>query len=444
VTSTELHEIKDIPITQRKLRIFINAIESSELKIIWAGSESYHKINPGKHTPVIVKHGNDENHLLSIECISGKCEVGNIDINHSWKVNEYYQKKYPDQTEILLKSNCDLSNVSGNFLEDLEEHIFFQSTGVNDYSAITQLKTNVKINNIPKKNDDWIGLSPKQTLSIEIYVPPPAGIRTCEEIGNHKVKVVNTYNKSFIDSLDKRFYEYIPKKLSNFDIAWNENLFTGYKMPYATAIRIQSQLVDNIEFIKNRHVIDLGPYRGDFLYPCVKLGCASVVGVQPMENHNVAINLALNNLGHNEVAKAIWGDAYDLHELINLCKGKDTLLVLGLIYHLNNHYQFFETITRSDITALVIDTSVSHDGHNHLTNSEPNIRYWLERQDVDTTGWELNGVDKEWTWVGSPNLSWLTNTLKHMGWKIKSTTLTKSLRLLTPQLMYRGVVTAYR
>ncbi len=163
-----------------------------------------------------------------------------------------------------------------------------------------------------------------------------------------------------------------------------------------------------------------------------------------MSDYNTAINQALAGLNYSDRACAIWGDAYDLSGLEHILKNQDTLLMLGVLYHLNNHYQLLETITRSDLTGLVIDISVLDDDLDHYTSTDPKIKWITEQQNVDESGWELNGVNKNWTWVGHPNAAWVIQTLQYLGWQIKSSVMHSALRTRKPQLRHRGIVTAYK
>lgn len=426
----------------RKIRVYINAQETSTFVVTWCGTHSEYTAEPGEYLSVILEQTNQDN-SLEITCIAGKISVGPIDVNHSWTVNPYFRLKYPDIAEQFLSNGCDLSLVSEDFLNDINTQSLFISTGENKFGAIENLKINPTVNGTPVLSD-WITVDQGETFATDVYITEAAvQPDNIEQQSQHKVQWIRDYDQQFIDNLDKRFHEYVDKKLENPALKWNNNLFAGYDIPYIDKVRIQSQLLNNVEFIKNQHIVDLGPHKGQFLYPCIELGCASITGVQPLEEHNTAITQACYHLGHGDIAKSIWGDAYDLDELIKLCKGKDTLLCLGLIYHLNNHYALFDAITQSDVSAVIVDRMVEPDDLEHYTQSTPSIDFRYEAQGP-ATGIELHSANRDLTWVGKPNAAWITNTLTHMGWKIKSTTMSSYTTLVHPQYRHRGVVTAYR
>lgn len=444
-TSTE---ILSIPNIVRKIRIWTACPEPSVVKVTWAGNQQVFHIDSQEHYPIIIAHGNESNNVLTIECSSGQVNIGCIDINYSWAINPHYTNLYTDQVQLLIESGFDLSKIESNFRNDLFNKDLFLSTGENDYSAVTNLVSNVQLNNQPQESRAWYCLTPGDCFSADVYITTPA-VKNQPASSAPLQKPVSSqwrysYDHDFVSKLDTRFYEYVNKKLADHTVQWSDQMFTGYCVPYADAIRMQVQLIDNIELIKNKRIVDLGTHRGQFLYPCIELGCQSITGAQPMPDYNQVINEALVKLNYSDRAQAIYGDAYDLPALSSILKDQDTLLMLGLVYHLNNHYQLLETVSRSDLTGLVIDVSITDDTLFHYTDSDPKIKWIPEQQHVDENGWELGGINKNWTWVGHPNAAWLIQTLQYLGWKIKSSVMHSSLRTRIPQLRHRGIVTAYR
>lgn len=444
-TSTE---ILSIPALVRKIQIWTDSPNPSTIAVNWAGNQQIFQLDSKEHCPIVVAHGHESNNLLTIECLSGQVNIGSVNINYSWKLNPYFVTRYADQVELLLNSGFNLSLVESNFREDLFTTDLFLSTGEDDYSAVAELVSNIQLNNQLQESNAWYCLQTGDCFSADIYVTTPAvenqptSVAPVQELVDSHWKY--SYDEDFVSKLDTRFYEYVNKKLADHTVQWTEQMFTGYHVPYGYAIRMQTQLIDNIELIKNKRIIDLGTHRGQFLYPCIELGCQSITGVQPMPDYNQAINEALAGLNYRDRASAIYGDAYDLPALSTILENQDTLLMLGLIYHLNNHYQLLETVTRTNLTGLVIDISVTDNDLAHYTDSSPAIKWLTEQQNIDEGGWEFAGIEKNWTWVGLPNAAWLIQTLQYLGWQIKSSVMHSALRTRKPQLRHRGIVTAYR
>lgn len=432
---------------KRKFRIWFNPDAKSSMLVIWNNTEQQLNLHPGTHSYVIIESDPVADNQLTIKCTSGSFSLAHVEINYSWTINSFFNDNYPTIVKLLESTNFDLSVATEEFLTDLKTNKFFISSGENNFSATTNICSNVKINDKSVTDFRSYKLVRGDILSTKLIITTPAD-ETNYTVDINQVDFpltwVSDYNKEFISKLDHRFYQYVDKKLANDSVVWEEGLFSEYKMPYGHAIRIQSQLLNNIELIKNKKILDLGCNRGEYLYPCLELGCESIVGAQPMNDYNEIINQGLYHLKYQDKAKVVWGDVYDLEGIRELIKDKDTVLLLGLMYHINNHYQLLETITRSDVTGLVIDISIFLYQLENWNNKLPLMVWNSESQDSATTGWELNGVNSNKTLVGWPNAAWIINALEYLGWTIKSNVIHASLRLQEPQLRYRGVITAYR
>jgi len=440
-------EILSIPKIVRKIQIWVYSNNSGTILVNWGSQRQSFLIDSQEHQPIIITHDNESNNILTIECLIGEVNIGSVNINYSSTINPYFTNKYPDQVEVLLKSDCNLNLIDSAFRNELANKDLFLSTGENGFSAVSQLVSNVQINNQCQDFKHWYCLNQHDIYSANIHVTTPEIKRQPQTLSPEQNLIEPVwkyhYDTSFISNLDTRFYEFVNKKLTDKNIQWNNQTFTGYRIPYSYAIRIQTQLIDNIELIQNKKIVDLGTDRGQFLYPCLELGCASITGAQTINEYNDVINQALTYLDYNDRANAIWGDAYDLVGLTQILKGKDTLLMLGLIYHLNNHYQLLEAITKTNLTGLVIDVSINA-GLDHHTDLEPKIKWKPEPKNIDVNGWEIGGINKNWMWVGIPNASWVIQTLQFFGWKIKSNVIHSYLRTSSPTLNNRGIITAYR
>jgi hypothetical protein len=440
----------------RQIRVWIKSnVSSSHIQIgCLNGTLLDLNLNNLKHHPIIVKLEDHSENTLEISVMSGEIEVGNIEINYSVKLNQYLKEKYPKEICMLLESNFDISKISEEFIKDLQQQDLFESTGLDDFSAVKDLRQLIKINgqNVPEKKSQWIKLCTEEYMSIKIYAPTPVlssdsknnfYYKTDKTSINLDFEVSKNYDQHFIDTIDTKFYEYVNTKLADKHTSWNDNLIK-YQLPYSYKLRIQTQLLDNRELIENRHVLDLGCDRGQFLYPCLLMNCKSITGAQPLENYNQTINEALYHLHLSDRAQAVYGNVYDLANLKILLHNKNTLLMLGLIYHVNNHYELLKTISESDIDAIVIDVAIKKDinHYKHYKSNIPSILYLHEKTGVDIHGIEIGNHSSITTFVGTPNAKWLIMTLEHMGWTIKSNKMISSLRNTHGNLSYRGIITA--
>jgi hypothetical protein len=440
-------EVKNIPVILRSFRIWIKSQAStSAVEIGFAnGSKKILELDSSCHSKIILQQSSHDQTQIEIKVLYGEVEVITVEINYSWKINPYFYNTHLDEIDNFINHEFDTSIISEKFFQDLQQHDLFESSGELEFSATANLAYNIRLNQTPLEDKNLChSLVTGDHLIFNVYITTPSIVdKRPTNDQNFNFVWTQGFDRSIIDSMDLRFYEFVNKKLTNKNVKWEPQTFSEYKLPYAYKTRIQAQLVDNVEFIKDRHVVDLGCERGQFLFPCTTLGCASVTGIQPLEDYNHVINQALTHLNLEKRASAVYGNVYDLDDLKNRLAGKDTLLCLGLLYHLNHHYQFLETVSTTNITALIIDVSIqSKPMLDFYCGTDPNIKYQFEKHGVDVHGWELDPMAKLNTFVGTPNAAWIINCLKHLGWKVKSNVLQSMVKL--PHLRYRGVISFYR
>jgi hypothetical protein len=433
----------------RKIRIWISSPAESRLNIYWDSDALVQDTlvtASTQHQSIDIDY--QQNKTLHIKCCSGCVHVVRAEINYNWEINQFYIDNFFNEVQTLLQSKFDLSKVSADFLGHLKTHDIFTSSGPERFSSSKNLFYNVKIDQLllPLGNEQYtINSGSEFSANIEhVDIAPIAPQLNNHLLPNKNIQWVSNYNEKFMSTIDTRFYEFINKKIASPKLTWENTVFTGYDLHYGDKIKFQTRLIVNQELIKDKHVVDLGTDRGQTLYPCVLLGCKSVTGVQPLPDRNAIVNYCLQHMKLDDRACVAFGDAYDLDNIKKLLDGKDTLLMLGLLYHLNNHYQLLAAVTDSDITGLVIELSIPGNYlFDHYVSDLPSITWSLE----NTTD-PLNGQDQQsrnnQTWVGRPNAAWVVQTLEFLGWSIKSNVMHSILTTSYPQLKYRGIITAYR
>lgn len=375
---------------------------------------------------------------ISIKCISGAIDIGNIESNFNVGINSFYQQNYSQELDAFLNSGCDLSTCSDEFELALQTYDIFNNTGEDEFSADRNLKLSVQINQVTlPTTHDWYSLLAGDQFAADIY------IRVLGDLVGSKGNPFNTppapiftkhYDITTVNKLDKQFY-----KLVDGDAA------TDVTTSYTFRIRLQSMLVDNQDLIKDRNVIDFGCDRGHFTYPCLPLGCRSVVGAQILKNNNDKINHAFEQLHLSEQGQAVECDVYNPEQLTSVLINIDTILFAGLIYHVNHHYSLLEQFTNSSATGLIVDVRIPTDlGIDFWLDEKPMLTWRYENQEDELTGFDVKAIDANQTYVGVPNASWIYNALSSLGWQVRSSVVTSRIRLHAPQYSYRGILTAVR
>jgi len=436
---------------QRKICIWISSPCPTTANVTCNNVKNAVSLTDIHHNDVIIDL-DTENPLIKIAATHESIHIGNIETNYSWQINPFFNIKFHKDTETFLKEKFDINNVSKSFVDHLETTDFLVSTGKDGFSATKNLKNNVKINgkNI-KKDKEWYELKPGDVFECYVSLPEPAFI---DENATSEITTTGydesmlfsekcqKYDKSFFDNMDTRFFEFVEKKVENREYRWEDCDFSEYTFDYTQKIRTQAQLVQNKNLIKNKNILDLGTHLGHFLYPCLELGCKSIIGAQYLEKYNFAINEALKSLNLEHKATAKFCDFYDAASLTPLLDNLDTILALGILYHINHHYDFLKVLSKSSASAIVLDTVIRD--KNHFIKNEPNISWINEIQTIDGNAKEIQGVNKQLSWVGFPNSAWLIQTMLHLGWNLESNRTVDTFTTTKPQLKTRGVLTFVR
>jgi len=442
---------------QRKISFWIKGTyDTNEFVVTTDLVTQRHLINDSQHYNFVVAFNDPKN--LKIQCLRGHVDLGQVDINYSWIINPYYHKNFPQDVDALLSSNFDLSHgqaqcsCSPEFIDSLQNHNFWIDSGADRYSATQELVLGPKINSIPTaKNNGWFEINAGDCLTFDLYVPRPSvDYATRNQVLAHEKNTqqfetvqLYSYDHDQINGITNQFQMYVDRYCADPTSCWTAISQPPSALPYTEKIRIQSQLINNLDLIKDRKLVDFGCDRGQYLYPSLMLGAGHVTGAQIVAKHNDGINAALEHMGLDHRACAVDCDIYDLDRVKQILDtGIETILCLGLIYHVNHHYQLLKTFSASSATAIVIDSMI-HDLDFYL-DPVPLIRWKEEHQHEHGNGIEIASSKPGLTWTGTPNAAWIWHALINLGWHPRSSTVTNSLALNYPQFRTRGVITATR
>ena len=123
----------------------------------------------------------------------------------------------------------------------------------------------------------------------------------------------------------------------------------------------------------------------------------------------------------------LFSDLYDKNALENLVTQHDTIILSGVFYHINNHYDLLKTICKQGKT-VIIETCLSlFEKHNSTQNIKvPSMVWELE----DTTG-SCNAYEenKSQSFVGYPNELWIKQALETLNMTVEYS---KNIKFTTP------------
>jgi 2-polyprenyl-3-methyl-5-hydroxy-6-metoxy-1,4-benzoquinol methylase len=174
----------------------------------------------------------------------------------------------------------------------------------------------------------------------------------------------------------------------------------------------------NKDILLGKNIVDFSCHTGMYSFAALNLGANSVVA---FDIRNEVLHVA--NLWKqihqvpDDKLKFIKLDIHDYTGITDICTGKDTALIPGVMYHIHDHYQVLEAVAKSGVKHLLIETSEHNT--NLVDSSEPNVAWGIEPSFELFGGWHDN---QDLVAVGSPNGAWFKSITSLLGYTHLSTT----------------------
>lgn len=183
--------------------------------------------------------------------------------------------------------------------------------------------------------------------------------------------------------------------------------------PTVEKTRFEKLLLTDNSYLNDRRVLDLGCHTGFLSYISLDQGAKFVEGLNVRQEPIDIGNYAFKSLGVDQSKfKFTLGSIEDLDCLKKACEDKDTVILVGVLEHLQNPYAIIDTITRSNVTHLIFETTVFDDN----CWTPPGLRYNLQNVSSAFSAFADNNTK---AWAAVPNLTWVESILYHMGWQIE-------------------------
>lgn len=207
---------------------------------------------------------------------------------------------------------------------------------------------------------------------------------------------------------DKRWYEYAYHKFFNPAVQYKDwQPWDQWDYPEKDMLRFGRIITNNLQYIKNHSVLDVACHLGYMSLFCLHNGSTKVTGtnVRPFE---LEVATEVCELAGYSNASFENVNLYDRERMIELYNSHDTVLLAGIVYHINNHYQLFEDISSSTAKAIIIEGEI-------YPSSDP-VVHWISEPTAPSTRSYSN--DSSQNLVGVPSLSFLTTVLTFFNWRI--------------------------
>jgi predicted nicotinamide N-methyase len=210
---------------------------------------------------------------------------------------------------------------------------------------------------------------------------------------------------------DKRWFEYSWAKKNNPELIYDQwQPWDEWTYSQADQERFAKIILDNIDMIAEKKVFDVGTLVGTLALFCLYNKSSHVTSID-VRTENLDIAREGCDLAGFSNVDFILCDLYDSEKLLAMIGDSETILLSGVFYHVNNHYQLIEQLSSSQAQNLILETVI-----NDSTNST--VEWFLEDSTDHRAG--ADGTRKT-VLAGCPSKRYCTDLLKYHGWTIKQT-----------------------
>ena len=211
---------------------------------------------------------------------------------------------------------------------------------------------------------------------------------------------------------DKKFYEYSYHKFFNPDVEYNSwHPWDQWNYPDRDLLRFNHIIGQQIGHFQRKRVLDVGCHLGYLSLFCLHNNASYVTGTN-IRNKELLIAKEITTLAGYSNCEFLNSNIYNFDDLTKLCNSHDTVLLSGILYHINNNYQVLKLISDSTAQTLILESDLKNSID--IGNS-PIVNWKVE----DTTNSIFGFEDgRSSTFVGIPNLKWIEQVLVQLGFKI--------------------------
>jgi len=233
-----------------------------------------------------------------------------------------------------------------------------------------------------------------------------------------KQRLAYNYSQEDIESIlsslpDKRHYEFIFHKYysKNTELTFDKfQDWTTWSYPIEDLIRFKQVILDNQEFITGKKIVDLACFTGYYSLFCLHLGASFVTATDVRQDSVALANELLTSANYtNSSTRCV--DLHSYNDVIDVCSNQDTVLLTGVLYHIHDHIQVLESITKTQPTTIIIDTVIPK---RILNINDPLISWRVETTDESIMGYYNHQSS---VIVGAPNSAWLDLTMSFFSYK---------------------------
>lgn len=183
------------------------------------------------------------------------------------------------------------------------------------------------------------------------------------------------------------------------------------------------------DVIENKKIVDFACGLGHYSFLAQQLNCKNITGTNIRSDSIDIANATKKDLllTDDQINFRIT-DIHNYQANRSLCRGKDTAFLLGIMYHVHDHFAIMESIFDTELKHVVLQTGIFED--------EKPIIWWKREPTFElTAGWYNHN---ESILVGYPSIAWLDMVAEQFGFARKDTVFYKISNSVTrPQKFLR-------
>ena len=235
---------------------------------------------------------------------------------------------------------------------------------------------------------------------------------------------------------DKKYYEfayymYYQNKHLNLETEYNKwQSWDEWDYPVYDLFRFNLIVLQNKKHFSNKNILDLGSNLGYFSLFSLYSGCKNVKGIDVRSSKLEISKFICKKAGYTNFSFEE-KNINDFPLLDTTLKDIDTILCLGLIYHVSNHYQLLTQLTNSKASCIIIDNSEQPE---YVKSGYPHIHWKFD--DLTGEDGKMRGYmkDKDKVLVGKPNQAWIDVAMTELGWNKQKVEYYKTINSTGPRV----------
>lgn len=175
---------------------------------------------------------------------------------------------------------------------------------------------------------------------------------------------------------------------------------------------VLTALTDNLHIINDKKVIDFGCNYGYWSIFASLNNALSTIGADVRQDNISIANSIKHDLNIDDHRLSFVNhDIHDYSATTKLCSDKNTVLLLGLMYHVHGHYDILKSVCQPSVKHVLIESAEAKE----IEDTTVPLIHWRNESTLELVSGS-NGTDKT-ALVGYPNIAWFDLAMTQLNYK---------------------------